>query len=93
MAVYYKSVNRNPLTPLLRFVVALLYNLFLQFSRSFDRQSASRGPSAVAELLVDKAEVVRYFVCIYSKTLTDSQLNLLHSAKTNRKDSYKITKN
>ena len=35
MAVYYKSVNCNPLTPLLRFVVDLLYNLyFLQLTRS-----------------------------------------------------------
>ena len=29
VAVYYKSINCNLLTPLLRFVVALLYNLFL----------------------------------------------------------------
>ena len=33
MAVYYKSVNCNPLTPLLRFVVDLLYILFLQLTR------------------------------------------------------------
>ena len=33
------------------FVVDLLYNLFLQLT-SFDWRSASRGPSAVAELLV-----------------------------------------
>jgi len=29
MAVYYKSVNCKPLTPLLRFIVDLSYNLFL----------------------------------------------------------------
>jgi len=33
VAVYYKSVNCNPLTPLLRFVVDLLFNLFLQLTR------------------------------------------------------------
>jgi len=32
-AVYYKSVNCNPLTPSLRFVVDLLYSLFLQSTR------------------------------------------------------------
>ena len=32
-AVYYKSINRNPPTPSLRFVVDLLYNLFLQLTR------------------------------------------------------------
>ena len=29
VAVYYTSINRNPLTPLLQSVVDLLYNLFL----------------------------------------------------------------
>jgi len=33
VAVYYKSVNCNPLTPLFRFVVDLLYMLFLQLTR------------------------------------------------------------
>jgi len=33
VAVYYKSLDFNPLTPLLRFVVNLLYNLFLQLAR------------------------------------------------------------
>jgi len=32
-AVYYKSVNCNPPTPSLRFVVDLLYSLFLQLTR------------------------------------------------------------
>jgi len=32
VAVYYKSVNCDPLTPLLRFVVDLLYNVFLQLT-------------------------------------------------------------
>ena len=55
VAVYYKSVSCNPLTPLLRFVVDLLYNLFAQLCNSrqdSDWHGASRGPSAVAELLV-----------------------------------------
>ena len=30
MVVYYKSITYNPVTLLLRFVVDLLYNLFLQ---------------------------------------------------------------
>jgi len=30
--VYYKSVDSNPVTPSLRFVLNLLYNLFLQYS-------------------------------------------------------------
>jgi len=33
VAVYYKSINCNPLTPVLRFVVDLSYNLFLQLTR------------------------------------------------------------
>ena len=52
VAVYYKSINCNPLTPSLRFVVDLLYNLFLYSWQDFDWHSASRGPSALAELLV-----------------------------------------
>ena len=51
VAVYYKSINCNPLTPSLRFVVDLLYSLFLQW-QDFYSHSASRGPSALAELLV-----------------------------------------
>ena len=34
VAVYYKSVNCNPLTPLLRFVVDFFYNLLLQLTDS-----------------------------------------------------------
>ena len=52
IAVYYKSVSCNPLTPLLRFVVDLLYNLFLQLRRFWLTYSALCGPSAVADLLV-----------------------------------------
>ena len=52
VAVYYKSINCNPLTSSLRFVVDLLYNLFLYSWQDFDWHSASRGPSALAELLV-----------------------------------------
>jgi len=53
VAVYYKSINWSHLTPLLRFVfVDLLYNLFLYSWQDFDWHSASRGPSALAELLV-----------------------------------------
>ena len=55
VARYCTSVDRNSLTSLLRSVAALLYSVFLQLCLSwqdFDRHSASRGPSAVAELLV-----------------------------------------
>jgi len=55
MAVYYKSINCSPLTSLLSFAVYLPYNLFLQLRSSwqdFNRLCASRGPYAVAELLV-----------------------------------------
>ena len=48
VAVYDTSVNRNPLTPLLQFVVDLLYNLWNSW-QDFDWHGASRGPSAVAE--------------------------------------------
>jgi len=55
-AVYCTSVDRIALPPLLRLVVDLLCSsLFLQLCRSwrdFDWHSASRGPSAVAELFV-----------------------------------------
>jgi len=33
VAVYYKSINCNPLTPLLRYAVDLLYDFFLQLTR------------------------------------------------------------
>jgi len=33
VAVYYKSVNCNPLTPSLRYVADLLYNMFQQLTR------------------------------------------------------------
>jgi len=52
-AVYYTSVDCNPLTPLLRSVVDLLYILFLQSSsgwQDFDWHSASRGPSVSCHL-------------------------------------------
>ena len=43
VAVYYKSVNCNPLTPLLRFVVDLSYNLFLQLARLWLTQRVARS--------------------------------------------------
>ena len=55
------SVNRNPLTPLPRFVVNLLHNLFLHLCESwqaFDWHCASHGPSAVAQLLVTQVSGV-----------------------------------
>ena len=48
VAVYYNSINCNSVTPLLRFAVYLLYNLVDKILTD----SASRGPSAAAELLV-----------------------------------------
>jgi len=48
VAVYYNSINCNSVTPLLRFAVYLLYNLVDKILTD----SASRGPSATAELLV-----------------------------------------
>jgi len=47
VAVYYKSVNCNPLTPLLQFVVQLVSAVDKILT-----DIASRGPFAVAELLV-----------------------------------------
>jgi len=35
--VYYTSVDCNPLTPLLRFVLYLLYNLFLHCCAAVDK--------------------------------------------------------
>ena len=55
------SVIRNPLTPLPLFVVNLLHNLFLHLCESwhaFDWHCASRGPSAVAQLLVTQVSGV-----------------------------------
>jgi len=49
--VYYTLVDCNPVTPLLRFVLDSLYNLFLHRCAAVSTD-ASRGPSAVAELLV-----------------------------------------
>jgi len=59
--VYYTSVDCNPLALLLRSALDLLYNLFLHFCSSwqdFDWHSASRGPSAAAELLVSNNTVL-----------------------------------
>jgi len=53
--VYCTLVSCNPLTPLLWFVLDLLYDFFLQLCSSwqdFNWHSASCGPSAVAELPV-----------------------------------------
>jgi len=52
VAAYYKSVNSNPLTLLLRFVVDSLYNLFYCW-QDFDWHSTPRGASAVAQFLVN----------------------------------------
>ena len=57
MAAHSTSVSRSAVSPLLRFVVDLLYNLFLHQLCSFNKfstdiDSSSRGSSAVAELLV-----------------------------------------
>jgi len=55
--VYYTLVDCNPLTPLLRFVPDLSYKLFLHcyaaVGKIFYWHIASRGSSAVAELLVN----------------------------------------
>jgi len=55
MCVQPRRVDRNPVTPLLWFAADSLYNLFLQLLSSwqdFVWHSASRGPSTVAELVV-----------------------------------------
>jgi len=52
-AVYCKSVHRNPLTPLLRFVVDLSYNLFLWSCSSVSTDIARRAVSRpLFELLI-----------------------------------------
>jgi len=51
VAVNYKSGNCNPLTPSLRFVVDLLYNLFYSW-QDFDWHSAPRCPSLLSGRLV-----------------------------------------
>ena len=43
MAAYHKSINCNPLTPLLPFVADLLYNLFLQLTRYWLTQRVARS--------------------------------------------------
>ena len=48
----------NPLTPLLRFVSDLLYKLYLHCYAAVGKNS--RGPSAVAELLVTKRDVTQW---------------------------------
>jgi len=53
--VYYTTVDRNTLTPLLLYVVDLLYNLTQSNCAAIDKistDSASRRLSAVAQLLV-----------------------------------------
>jgi len=56
--VYYTLVDCNPLTPLLRFVSDLLYKLYLHCYAAVGKNS--RGPSAVAELLVTKRDVTQW---------------------------------
>jgi len=43
VAVYYKSVNCNPLTPLMWFFADLLYNLFLQLTRFWLTERVARS--------------------------------------------------
>ena len=50
-SVYFTSVNCNPLTPLLRFVVDFVVQLVSTFDKILTG-IASRGPSAVVKLLV-----------------------------------------
>ena len=54
MSVYYTSVNRNPLAPLVESVVQLVPTVVQQLMRFrlFDWHNVSRGPSATAELRV-----------------------------------------
>ena len=51
MAAYYKSVNCNPLTLLLRFVGGFVVQLVSTVDNILT-DGASRGPSASAELIV-----------------------------------------
>ena len=65
VTVYFTSVNCNSLTPLRRLAVNFLHNLFSQLSsiNSISADSASRGPSAAADIIV----------CEQNKQETDSQ--------------------
>ena len=68
--VYYTFIRHNAPISLFRFLVDLLYNLFLQLCNSwlaFDWHNASRGPSAAAELLVLAAGTLK----LQDWTLTD----------------------
>jgi len=71
VVVYYKSVNCNPLTPLLRFVVHCCTTCLYSW-QDFDWHSASRGPSAVAELLVPSKLQIRYEL-LYTQGKVTSQ--------------------
>jgi len=67
---YYMSVNCNPLTPLLRFVVDCCTTCFYSWQDT-DWHSASRGPSAVAELCFFKpSNIFRSIVCTCSSGTT-----------------------
>jgi len=60
--VYYTSVDRNTLTPVLRFVVILLYNMLVQLFSSwqdFDWNSASWAPSAVIIIIINRQFLTR----------------------------------
>ena len=65
VTVYFTSVNCNSLNPLRRLAVNFLHNLFSQLSsiNSISADSASRGPSAVADIIV----------CEQNKQETESQ--------------------
>ena len=57
------TVDRSALIALLRFVFDLLYNLFVQLCSSwqeFDCYSASRGPSAEAQLIFNARNLTRH---------------------------------
>jgi len=76
VAVYYKSVNCNPLTPLLRFVVDLSYNLFLQLARLWLTQRVARSLCASrASCSVSYNHSVSVISLLRSETAANSEDN------------------
>jgi len=82
VAVYYKSINCNPLTRWLRFVVDLLYNLFLQLTRFWLTARSAVHIYVVAELLMTEWLTDRLFVSTCMKRIIALSVDALTSGWT-----------
>jgi len=91
VAVYYKSISCNPLTPALRFVVDLLYSFFLQLTRCWLTQRVARSLcGGRASCCVFVAELVAQQ--IHNKWIEFERMAVGHRRKMLEEKRFKVLK-